>query len=313
MAHVTFIHGIGNKPAADELHRIWLQSLAAGLDGINLGAEGITSSMVYWADVLYSEPDANVAAYERIEANTPKEVDADAHTRSPVPETIEEAAFISGIAFKMGGTLAAAEAVEAMPTNRQLEGLPYERIPLPWPLKKAFMETFLRDVHHYLFNVEFSPRPGVKYKVQDEIRQRFVKAIAAGAGQPGPHIVVSHSMGTVIAYDCLKRVSKTKEVDGFVTIGSPLGLDEIQDKLRPEWTRADGYPSKKVKGDWINVFDRLDPVAGFDPFFSNDYQFGGKARVADVEVVNSGVWRHAIVKYLRASALRSGLGRLLQL
>ena len=78
MAHVTFIHGIGNKPAADELHRIWLQSLAAGLDGINLGAEGITSSMVYWADVLYSEPDANVAAYERIEANTPKEVDADA-------------------------------------------------------------------------------------------------------------------------------------------------------------------------------------------------------------------------------------------
>lgn len=57
---------------------------------------------------------------------------------------------------------------------------------------------------------------------------------------------------------------------------------------------------------WIQLPD-------FDPFFSNDYQFGGKARVADVEVVNSGVWRHAIVKYLRASALRSGLGRLLQL
>lgn len=110
------------------------------------------------------------------------------------------------------------------------------------------METFLRDVHHYLFNVEFSPRPGVKYKVQDEIRQRFVKAIAAGAGQPGPHIVVSHSMGTVIAYDCLKRVSKTKEVDGLVTIGSPLGLDEIQDRLRPEMDLRRRLPVKKGEG-----------------------------------------------------------------
>ncbi|MGR8964193.1 hypothetical protein [Rhizobium leguminosarum] len=313
MTHVTFIHGIGNKPAAEELHDIWLRSLAVDLDGINLGSEGITSSMIYWADVLYPEPDANVAAYESSEENTPKEVDADAHTRAPVPATMEEAAFVTGLAFKMGGTLAAAEAVEAMPTNRQLEGLPYERIPLPWPLKKAFMETFLRDVHHYLFNVEFSPRPGVKYRVQDEIRGRFVKAIADGASKGGRHIVVSHSMGTVIAYDCLKRVTKSKGIDALITIGSPLGLDEIQDKLRPEWTRADGYPSQKVEGEWINVFDRLDPVAGFDPFFSNDFQFGGNARVVDVEVSNDGVWRHAIVKYLRTAALRGGLRRLLDL
>ena len=313
MAHVTFIHGIGNKPDADKLLDIWLRNLAAGLDGINLGAEGITSSMVYWADVLYAEPDTNVSAYESLGASTPKEVDADAHTRPPVTATVDEAAFISGLAMKLGGTLAAAEAVEAMPTNRQLEGVPYERIPLPWPLKKAFMDTFLRDVHHYLFNVEFSPRPGVKHKVQDEIRNRFLKAVAEGSGKNGPHIVVSHSMGTVIAYDCLKRVQKIKEIDGLMTIGSPLGLDEIQDKLRPEWTRADGYPSKKVKSDWINIFDRLDPVAGFDPFFSNDYQSGGKARVEDLEISNSGIWRHAITKYLRAPALRNGLGRMLQL
>lgn len=313
MTHVTFIHGIGNKPAADELHKIWLRSLAADPDGINLGAHGITSSMVYWADVLYAEPDANVSAYESLEGNTPKEVDADAHTRPPTASTIDEASFLAGLAFKLGGTLAAAEAVEAIPINRQLEGIPYERIPLPWPVKKAFMETFLRDVHHYLFNVEFSPRLGVKYRVQDEIRQRFVKAIAEGSSKKGPHIVVSHSMGTVIAYDCLKRVSETTGVDALITIGSPLGLDEIQDKLRPEWTRAEGYPSKTVKGDWINFFDRLDPVAGFDPFFSNDFQFGGKARVDDMEVMNKGIWRHSIVKYLRASELRGEMRRLLKL
>ena len=103
MAHVTFIHGIGNKPAAEALHNIWLRSLASGLDGINLGAEGITSSMVYWADVLYPEPDSNVSAYESLEASTPKEIDADAHTRIPIPTSIDETAFLSGLAFKLGG------------------------------------------------------------------------------------------------------------------------------------------------------------------------------------------------------------------
>ncbi|TCM51067.1 hypothetical protein C8J36_11074 [Rhizobium sp. PP-F2F-G48] len=313
MAHVTFVHGISNKPAPAELEEIWLRTLAGGLNGVNLHGEGITTSMVYWADVLYAEYDKDVAAYESLDAKTPKAADADAQTRAPITATSEEASFISGLAFKLGGTMAAAEAVEAIPANRNLEGLPYERIPLPWPVKKAFLETFLRDVHHYLFNTTFSPRPGTTYKVQDEIRKRFVTAVQAAAKSGGPHIVVSHSMGTVIAYDCLKRVKKTAHVDGLITIGSPLGLDEVQDKLQPGWSRPNGYPSEKVDGAWINVFDRLDPVAGFDPFIANDFQIEGRSKVKDIEVSNSGAWRHSIVKYLKADPLRQELRRMLEL
>ncbi|MBB3525911.1 hypothetical protein HJB84_28450 [Rhizobium sp. NZLR1b] len=313
MTHVTFIHGIGNKPKAKELHDIWLRSLATGAGGIDLGGEGVTSSMVYWADVLYADPDPNVAAYESFEATTAKEVEADATARTPIPATIDEATFISGLALKLGGTLAAAETVEAIPPNRELDGMPYERIPLPWPIKKAFMETFLRDVHHYLFNVEFTPRPGTTFKVQDEIRKRFVKAVAEGSKSGEPQIVVSHSMGTVIAYDCLKRVPGIQKIGGLMTIGSPLGLDEIQDKLRPEWSRPNGFPSERVEGGWVNVFDRLDPVAGFDPFLKNDYQRDGKGDIEDVAVLNEGAWRHSIVKYLRAPDLRRGVEKLLAL
>lgn len=313
MAHVTFIHGISNKPTRDELEEIWIRALASGNNGINLPGEGVSTSMVYWADVLYPEPDKNVAAYESVEALTPKEIDADAQTRSPIASTSEEASFISGLSFKLGGTMAAAEAVEAIPPNRSLEGLPYERIPLPWPVKKAFLETFLRDVHHYLFNTTFSPRPGTTYKVQDEIRKRFVAATNSIKKSDGPHIVVSHSMGTVIAYDCLKRVKKTGHVDGLITIGSPLGLDEVQDKLQPEWSRQNGYPTERLNSEWLNVFDRLDPVAGFDPFIANDFQAEGKPKVNDIEVSNSGAWRHSIVKYLKADALRRELGRMLEL
>src|SRR5687768_6115180 len=60
MAHITFIHGISNKPPQDKLLRLWLRSLEEK-DGIDLGSSGVTSSMVYWADALYSAPLADAA------------------------------------------------------------------------------------------------------------------------------------------------------------------------------------------------------------------------------------------------------------
>jgi pimeloyl-ACP methyl ester carboxylesterase len=194
-------------------------------------------------------------------------------------------------------------------------GVEFERIPLPGWLKKRLMKALLRDVHHYLYNTEHTPRPGETFFVQDEIRRRMTEALVAGEEQAGDgaHIVVSHSMGTVIAYDCLKRVPGVPRVDALVTIGSPLGLDEIQDALQPGWTRADGFPSTRVSGPWYNVFDRLDPVAGFDPELANDYLLSGAESVKDVSEASYGKWRHSISKYLGQPHLRDVLSELLDL
>jgi pimeloyl-ACP methyl ester carboxylesterase len=187
-----------------------------------------------------------------------------------------------------------------------------ERVPLPWFLKKRIMNAFLRDVHHYLFDVEYSPSGGTPVRIQQTIRQRFVDAVCNKA-VTRPHIVVSHSMGTVIAYDCLKRVGACANVDGLITIGSPLGLDEIQDKLRPEWSRANGFPREKVAKQWINIFDRLDPVCGFDPSLANDYRESDAGVIKDIAVVNDGAWRHSATKYLRQPAFRESLRGMLEL
>ncbi len=56
MPHITFIHGISNKPPADELLKSWVDALASN-GGVDLDQLGITYSMVYWADVMYSEPE----------------------------------------------------------------------------------------------------------------------------------------------------------------------------------------------------------------------------------------------------------------
>jgi predicted alpha/beta hydrolase family esterase len=313
MPHITFIHGIANKPPHDQLLDLWIRSLAEGT-GVDLGAEGVTSTMVYWADMMYPEPAAEVEAESAgdeavAEAKSPESPDLEVEDMDA-----SEAAWTAGLAAKLAVPLAvdevvtAAIAVTPSPVAETLE-----RIPLPGPIKVRLMKRLLRDVHHYLYNVDYSPRPGATFKVQDDIRARMIKALKEGAEKPGPHVVVSHSMGTVIAYDCLKRVADAPVVDGFMTIGSPLGLDEVQDKLRPEWSRDNGFPFEKVRGRWVNVYDKLDPVAGFDPNFANDFRRNSQSKVEDINEQNYGSWRHDISKYMRGPRLRQALRELLDL
>jgi alpha-beta hydrolase superfamily lysophospholipase len=172
------------------------------------------------------------------------------------------------------------------------------------------MKAFLRDVHHYLFN-DVSRVRGQEFQVQDEIRRRFVETLKAdaAANAGGPHVVLSHSMGTVIAYDCFKRVPDCPRVDALLTIGSPLGMDEIQDKMQPEYTEHDGYPSARVASAWGNVYDNLDVVAALDPSIRNDYRQNGNKVINDMRVMNDGAWRHNISEYLKRSDLRDWLRR----
>ncbi len=129
----------------------------------------------------------------------------------------------------------------------------------------------------------------------------------------GPHLVIGHSMGTVIAYDCLKRVASCPAIDGIMTLGSPLGLKEVQEHLTPEWTRENGYPTEKVHGNWWNIYDRLDVVCGFDPKLGNDFLESGHPKVRDIYQKNDGWWRHHIAKYFVEEPLRNALKNLLGL
>jgi hypothetical protein len=314
MAHVTFIHGIANKPAHERLLRLWRDALTRGQDGLDLGAEGVSSSMVYWADVLYDSPDDSLETHESAGDMELEAVRRDEGIEDVVlePVTPTEKLWLAQLAAKFEiSSQALTTSADYAPPETEADGS-FERVPLPWFIKRRLMKILLRDVHHYLFDVEHSPRAGATYRVQQEIRKRFVEDLTK-ASQSRPHVVVSHSMGTVIAYDCLKRVADCPPVDGLITVGSPLGLDEIQGKLQPGWTRPDGFPRVKVRGEWVSVFDHLDPVAGFDPFLCSDFREGGREVVEDIHEPNYGKWRHDLSKYFAGRKLRAALQRLLRL
>lgn len=309
MAHVTFVHGIANKVAAEALERVWLDALREG-GGLDLRAEGVSSALCYWADLVYPEPlpvgGASAEAGEEADVLAAGEVglgwlDAlSPHQRAAVEELAAEVDALSALQ----------DVEDDLPGTEPAGG--FERLPLPGPLKRRLMRAFLRDVHLYLFDVEHAPRPGERHRVRTEVRTRLLRVLEQGAARPGPHLVLGHSLGSVVAYDVLRNVEGCPRVDTLLTVGSPLGLDEVQDRLQPGWSRRDGYPGERL-GAWVNVFDRLDPVCGLDPMLGNDFRDGGERRVVDVSEASWGSWRHSIGKYLRGPQLRDAVSSALDL
>jgi hypothetical protein len=316
MAHVTFIHGIANKTAPAQLERAWVDALRDS-DGPDLLDEGVSVSMAYWADVLYPEPiPESVASTEAGEtADVAAEDEVDLEWLADLPP--EERDAVRELASEAGATsvLTDGEApgLEGPTGDGGAGATDFERVPLPGPVKRRLMQAFLRDVHHYLWNTEHSPRPGEVYRVRDEVRARALAAMSRADSADRPHVLVGHSLGSVVAYDVLKNVPEAPMVDGLMTLGSPLGLDEVQDRLDPGWSRWDGHPAERLSGAWVNVFDRLDPVCGFDPVLANDFRRGGVEVVTDVDEANWGTWRHSLGKYFRGDQLRSHLAELLDI
>ena len=315
MPHITFIHGIANKPPEDILLQDWVSSLEQG--GLNLGASGVTTSMVYWADVMYPSFESATGSYESVDdgLGTADQDDDLAWTESLEGD---EQALVEALRSKLRFDVSEdGELSLNMPEESIVNPdgqLAFEAIPLPWFIKKRVMKRLLKDVYYYLFNKRFSPRPGEEYQVRDHIRNLFTQQLETDAqtNHGGPHIVVSHSMGTVIAYDCLKNVANCPSVSGLMTVGSPLGISEVYDNLKPGYSRRDGFPSEKLAGSWINVYDRLDPVA-LDARISNDYQRDSQKVIIDQEVKNTGKWRHSSWKYFGQPTLCDHLKTLLQL
>jgi len=312
MPHITFIHGIANKPSKDDLLNSWEHYLASG--GFDLGAKGVSTSMVYWADVMYAAPLASGADFESADG-VDGVSDGDENLDWVVNLPPSEKIFVKAMTDLLGFELASPEGDDFVAGSSGPIGVEcssFEAIPLPWFIKRRLMKRLLKDVHHYLFNASYSPRLGEVYQVQDYVRTLFINQLKEDAeNASGPHIVVSHSMGTVIAYDCLKNVPQCPSIDGLMTVGSPLGISEVYDNFKPAYMKKDAFPSDKVRGEWVNVYDRLDPVA-LDAKLSNDYQYRGAEVVRDHRVKNCGSWRHSSWKYFGQEDLCAHLKRLLK-
>jgi V8-like Glu-specific endopeptidase len=223
--HLVFLHGRsqqGRDPA--RLRAGWAAGLAGGL-----GAAGLPT--VDPADIWFPfYGDALAGAVDRREA-----VD----TASPAyEELVTEAALRAGMPLSL----------PAEPREGIVDGLVGRlRRPLGWlanrsGLDEAFIAAVFRDAAAYL------DRPAVRALVLDTVLGCLPDA--------GRVVLVSHSLGTVVAMDLLTRLPASIQVDLLVTAGSPLGIDGVYKRL------LGGGPHRPQRvGSWVNAWCAADAVA----------------------------------------------------
>jgi len=111
-------------------------------------------------------------------------------------------------------------------------------------------------------------------------------------------VVIGHSLGSIIAYDVLREPGPGREIPLFVTVGSPLGITEIQDLV----TKPLQVPAGVTM--WRNVADGRDLVA-LDRTIRPEYAPSG--RTADFLVVNDSANHHGIREYLSSGPVRDAV------
>ncbi|HEV8545194.1 MAG TPA: hypothetical protein VGQ64_02775 [Candidatus Limnocylindrales bacterium] len=215
----------------------------------------------YYSDLLHGEEDVP-AAIEAAAAD---------------PELAElDAAFLT-----RAGEIAEEEAAAGEGAPPKVEG-----VTLPDPAFFLLANIASSDVKVYL-----------KGGKGPEIRDRVIGLFPMGE----PVIVVSHSLGTIVAYDVLASFKGSREIPLWVTLGSPLGIGNVQKRLNGGESKPP-VPVPAGVAAWHNYADPHDVVA-LEQTLSDEFSPLGFVKDATVE--NEAFLNHDLTGYLHVDAVRT--------
>ena len=238
---LVLVHGRNQQGKdAAELKKQWVAALTKGLanQGLSLPA-GLEIEFPYYGNRLGDfAAQAEIPLSEEIMAKGGNQVDQDyLDFRAEVVEALRQRADL---------------------TQAQIEEEygddPREKGPQNWAWTQAILRALDRHVPGMSqATVDRFTRDVFLYISRMGVRDEIDRIVGAALG-PGPTVVVSHSLGTVVSYSLLRR-NPALQVPFFVTLGSPLGVRAIRNELRPL-----KYPQPPVTA-WYNAYDERDFIA----------------------------------------------------
>jgi len=240
------IHGLGNKPPQPLLQNWWQKAICEGLRRIGTSSPGLHFKLVYWAHFLYSEPQDICET----DAEHPLYID---HPYVPGPRDWRET---NPSRFKKGllNTIDALFEHVFMTENRVFN---FDRLG-DYILRKKFRDL---ELYYHKGNVGLNQ---VGLHAQNMIRETLARVLKAHRRKE--IMLISHSMGTVIAYDVLAQLEPELPIHTLITLGSPLGLPTIMKKIYSEqgrdFTREKTLPTpENITNQWLNFSDLDDHIA----------------------------------------------------
>ncbi len=229
------IHGLGNKPPAMLLGNWWRLAITEGLTAINAQTD-FNFELVYWADVLNDNP------------LDPDETDDDSDyfiKEKYLPATAaNNNAHNDSVLHKISGKF------NNLIFNKKL----HENFPsvTDWVIKNFFAEL---DIY---LNDKTISEDGIELPVKEIIKERLKSILLMNKNKK--IMLIAHSMGSIIAYDVLNELSGRINIDTLITIGSPLGVPFINDKMKHDSVKSLKTPDVIEKA-WYNFADPDDKLA----------------------------------------------------
>ena len=302
------IHGLKNKPPKDILKKWWKEAIYEGFKLNNYKKKGFKFDLVYWADLSYETPEnpddwdennpeflsAPYAPYEESEFIKVKD-----QIRKGLRKTIELGL---DLIFLKDGEISGIDKIA----------------------DRAIKRNFI-DLYTY-YTGDCAAKPGVNAKT--EFRARLLKKLKKY--RRCKIMLIAHSMGSIIAYDTLLEVGKKLNVDHFITIGSPLGLPVVINKILIEQKRnnadgnlisgngdkadnqeeSDGTPPtpEAIAKKWYNIADVEDKIALVAKIENKFAPSAKNIRPFDIAVKNNYIYKgksnpHKVYGYLRTHEL----------
>lgn len=295
------IHGLSNKPPKQELTDGWRAALDEGMLK-NTGTQpDFTFKMVYWADLLHKHPQHRDPNYDfdalyNYEPYLPAETKLETYSASLFDRVRIGGSAVLGSAFDVAKN-----------------GLGITRV-ADWVLERT-----LKDLDYYYSEDRLIPdrnTPPTRRPARDVIIEELRNALEEHSGDE--IMLLSHSMGTIIAFDALHAMAMDNpdfELPHFITMGAPLGLPHLKTQIieeaGPEKARDALKTPPNVTKSWVNYWDRGDAVA-LDGHLSDDFERNANGvKVVDDLVSNSYVNErgdknvHKSYGYLRTPELSS--------
>ena len=266
---IIFIHGRAQKPSKDELQKLWFEATGYGLER-DFGSSGkhefaaVEKDFVYYGnlsndflDVPVEDPASRFQALEVLKSYSKAQFNKKTY------KNVSKAGFLKeGLADTFSGILG--------------------KIGIAEPL----ITTVAPDMAQYWNEDSY---------FGSDVRNTLTPYLKAAFDADDQIMLVSHSLGTMISFDNLWKFShygeyrhtygSAKKIDLFVTMGSPLGDENVKARLKGRNNKGfRKYPTNISR--WCN-FSAEDDYISHDSKIRNDYK----------EMVKLGLLSEGIMDY----------------
>ena len=282
------IHGLGNKPPAELLEKWWTSAILEGLRVFGTAPLEVDFEMVYWADTLYPEPEDTTITNPDDPLYTQRPyIQAEDYTIKPYSKTRK----------KLLDYLE--KVMDQLFLNDDMS-INFSRI------TDKFIHKYFKDLDAY-YSKFIADTSDANDNIRTIIRERLYKKLIKHRRKD--ILLIAHSMGSIVAFDVLSQHSSDIKVDTLVTIGSPLGIPVVMNKIAIELAEAGSKLSspqtpESLVRNWFNLSDLEDKIA-INYNLTDDYQPNSRGiRAVDYIVYNNYINKgnanpHSSFGYLR--------------